>query len=112
MKKLFCVFGIAIALLVLSLDSPVLAADIQHGAKVFQVNCTMCHQGGRNTIMPEKTLQKEALEKYGMNSMPAIIAQVKRGKNAMPVFQGRLTEQDIEDVAAYVLQQAEQGWKP
>ena len=36
--------------------------------------------------------------------------QVTNGKNAMPAFSGRLTEADIEDVATYVLDQAEKGW--
>jgi len=29
----------------------------------------------------------------------------------MPAFLGRLDEQQIEDVASYVLAQAEKGWK-
>jgi len=28
----------------------------------------------------------------------------------MPAFLGRLTDQDIDDVATYVLDQAESGW--
>jgi cytochrome c6 len=35
---------------------------------------------------------------------------VTNGKGAMPAFQGRLSAQDIADVAAYVLSQAEKGW--
>jgi cytochrome c6 len=35
---------------------------------------------------------------------------VTNGKNAMPAFQGRLTAEDIDDVASYVLEQAEKGW--
>ena len=31
-------------------------------------------------------------------------------KNAMPAFRGRLSEQDIENVATYVLAQSEKGW--
>jgi cytochrome c6 len=65
---------------------------------------------GRNVVMATKTLKKDALEKYQMNSLEAIINQVHNGKNAMPAFKGKLNNQQIEDVASYVLQQAEKGW--
>jgi cytochrome c6 len=65
---------------------------------------------GRNVVMATKTLKKDALEKYQMNSLEAIINQVHNGKNAMPAFKGKLNNQQIEDVASYVLEQAEKGW--
>ncbi len=46
-----------------------------------------------------------------MNSAEAIIAQVTNGKNAMPAFKARLKPEQIEDVAVYVLGEAEKGWK-
>ena len=66
--------------------------------------------GGRKVIMADKTLKKEALGKYGMDSMEAIVTQVTNGKNAMPSFKGRLNASQIEEVAGYVLEQAENGW--
>jgi cytochrome c6 len=60
--------------------------------------------------MADKTLKKEALGKYGMDSLEAIVSQVTNGKNAMPSFKGRLNTQQIEDVANYVLEQSEKGW--
>lgn len=65
---------------------------------------------GRNVVAAAKTLKKEALEKYSMNSIEAIVNQVHNGKNAMPAFKNRLNDKQIEDVAAYVLEQAEKGW--
>ena len=94
----------------LSLSSPVLAADIENGERIFTANCAACHAGGNNVIMPEKTLKKDALEANGMNAVSAITYQVTNGKNAMPAFGGRLSDSDIEDVANYVLSQSEQGW--
>jgi cytochrome c6 len=90
--------------------SPVYAADLADGAKVFSANCAACHANGRNVISADKTLQKDALDKYGMASLDAIKTQVTNGKNAMPAFKGRLTEQQIENVATYVLDQANKGW--
>ena len=110
MKKLLTVVLLAIAFLTLTLGSPAFAADTANGAKVFSANCAACHMGGRNVVMADKTLQKEALTKYGMDSVDAIIAQVTKGKNAMPAFKGRLSDQQIEDVANYVLEKSEKGW--
>lgn len=88
------------------------AADLENGKKVFlaQANCTQCHRGGINTVVADKHLGKEALEKYNMDSMEAIAHQVRNGKNAMPAYGRRLSDEQIRDVAAYVLSQAEKGW--
>lgn len=96
--------------LIFSFQKLLFAADIENGEKIFTANCSACHAGGNNVIMPEKTLKKDALETYGMKSVDAITYQVTNGKNAMPAFGGRLSETDIEDVANYVLQQTEKGW--
>lgn len=62
--------------------------------------------------MPEKTLEKEALDSYlaGGRSEKSVITQVTNGKNAMPAFGGRLSDEDIENVAAYVIKTSETGW--
>jgi cytochrome c6 len=93
-----------------TLATPALAGDAASGGKIFSANCAACHAGGRNVINGAKTLQKDALDKYEMNSLEAITNQVTNGKNAMPAFKGRLTDAQIDDVATYVLSQAENGW--
>ena len=85
-------------------------ADLENGERIFSANCSACHAGGNNVIIPEKTLKKDVLEANGMNSVNAITYQVTNGKNAMPAFGGRLDDSDIEDVANYVLSQSEKGW--
>jgi cytochrome c6 len=109
-KKLISIFTIAIAMLAVAFTSPALAGDAASGAKIFSANCAACHAGGNNVIMANKTLKKEALEQFGMNSIGAITTQVTNGKNAMPAFGGRLSAAQIEDVATYVLEQAGKGW--
>jgi len=96
--------------LMVSVASPVLAADIENGERIFTANCAACHAGGNNVIMPEKTLKKDVLETNGMYEVNAIEYQVTNGKNAMPAFGGRLSDSDIEDVANYVLSQSDKGW--
>ena len=110
MKKLLSFVMVAIALLTVSFARPAMAGDAASGAKIFSGNCVACHAGGGNVIMPAKTLKKQALEQFNMNSLEAITNQVTKGKNAMPAFGGRLNAKQIEDVATYVLSQAEKGW--
>lgn len=86
------------------------AIDLEAGAQIFSANCSACHAGGNNVIMPEKTLKNDVLKDNGMDSVLAITNQVKNGKNAMPAFSGRLADEDIDNVANYVLSQSEQGW--
>ncbi|GAP94490.1 cytochrome c6 PetJ [Leptolyngbya sp. NIES-2104] len=99
--------GCAIAIFVSILPAH---ADAPNGEQLFSANCSACHIGGNNVIISHKTLRKEALEKYEMNSIEAIRHQVIHGKNAMPAFGERLSEEEIEAIASYVLGQAETGW--
>jgi cytochrome c6 len=105
------VFALLIALL-----SPIatFAADAAHGAQIFSANCAACHIGGGNVVNGQRTLQQADLDaylaNYGSGHESAIAYQVTNGKNAMPAFGGKLSETDIADVAAYVEQQAGNGW--
>lgn len=110
MNRILCLAASAAMLAISTISGQALAANIEHGEQVFTANCSACHAGGNNVIMPEKTLKKEALQDNEMNSVSAITYQVTNGKNAMPAFGGRLTDGDIEDVANYVLSQSEKGW--
>ncbi|CAE7380697.1 petJ [Symbiodinium sp. CCMP2456] len=89
---------------------PALAADLENGQGIFLANCAACHAGGNNAVQPDKKLKKEALETYGMFDVERIKYQVTNGKNAMPAFGERLGPEDIEDVANYVIDQANKGW--
>ncbi|HCV31212.1 MAG TPA: cytochrome C6 [Microcoleaceae bacterium UBA9251] len=111
MKRLLSIALLAFAIFTVGFGSPALAGDAAKGAKLFSANCAACHIGGGNVVMGMKTLKKEALEKYGMNSIAAITTQVTNGKNAMPAFKGRLKPAQIEDVATYVLEQSAKDWK-
>ncbi|MDB9306375.1 MULTISPECIES: cytochrome c6 PetJ [Cyanophyceae] len=110
MKRIISLLLLGITIFTFTFSSPALAADTVNGAKIFSANCAACHAGGRNLVQAQKTLKKDALEKYGLYSEAAIISQVTNGKNAMPAFKGRLKSEQIENVAAYVLEQADKGW--
>lgn len=107
MKKILS--ALLLVMFTFAFTSPA-TADSTNGAKVFTANCAACHMGGRNVVAAAKTLKQDALEKNNMNSLEAIITQVHNGKNAMPAFKGKLNDQQIEDVATYVLEQAAKNW--
>jgi len=87
--------------------------NIQQGAKIFDSTCASCHPNGQNKIAKEKTLQKHDLEEYvGLD--PSDIQQymradfLHRGAN---LFGGDLSNRDLENVVAFVLEQAvENKW--
>ena len=110
MIKFVLTFCALVNLVYFSSISTTLAANIEEGAKIFTANCAACHAGGNNVIMPAKTLKIEDLNKYEMSNIDAIKTQVTNGKNAMPSFQGRLNNDDIDNVANYVLSQSKAGW--
>ncbi|WP_299492168.1 cytochrome c6 PetJ [Acaryochloris sp. IP29b_bin.137] len=107
MKKLLSIALTALAVLAFAISSPVLAADAGAGAGVFNANCAACHAGGNNVVQADKTLKSDALAANGMDSAEAIINQVTNGKGGMPAFGASLSAADIENVAAYVLAQAD-----
>jgi cytochrome c6 len=111
MKRIFAILVLLVALVGIALPRPALAADLANGAAIFSNKCAACHMGGNNAVNPQKTLKQADLTKYGMDTPEAIIAQVTNGKAAMPKFGGQISEKDIQDVAAYVLDQAAKGWK-
>ncbi len=111
MKKVLSIVLLAIAVVTVAFGRPALAGTPAEGAKVFSANCAACHLGGNNVVMANKNLKKETLASFKMDSIEAITTQVTKGKNAMPAFGGRLSPTQIDDVASYVLDQAEKGWK-
>ena len=84
------------------MTTPAWAGDAANGAA--------CHMGGKNVVNATKTLQKGDLEKYDMYDLEHIKSQINKGKAAIPAFANKLTAQEIEYVAAYVLSQADKGW--
>nr|YP_009313423.1 Cytochrome c553 [Galaxaura rugosa]SCW21677.1 Cytochrome c553 [Galaxaura rugosa] len=110
LNKLLVITVFLISILNINIIKEAFAADIEAGEAIFNANCSACHIGGSNLIINDKTLKKDALETYGMNSVDAITTQVANGNGAMPAFGGRLNPEDIENVASYVLSQSEKGW--
>jgi cytochrome c6 len=111
MKKLIILILCTFCVWTINLTLPANALDPAKGAEIFTVQCAGCHINGGNIIRRGKNLKKNALKKYGMDSLEAITAIVTNGKNNMSAYKDRLTTEEIQNIAAYVLEQAEKDWK-
>lgn len=84
---------------------PANAGDVTKGSEVFTTNCIGCHRGGQNFVKEQKTLQKEALEKYvGLDE--AKVTKFFKDSFVHKVVGGKLTEDEVADVVSYVVDQA------
>ena len=77
------------------------AGDPAAGKQVFaSAGCTSCHTlkdaGSSGSVGPNLDDAKPPLER--------VVDRVTNGKGAMPPFKGQLSDQQIADVAAYVVQ--------
>jgi PQQ-dependent dehydrogenase (methanol/ethanol family) len=76
------------------------AGNAEAGAEVFAENCSICHGStghGGNGGPDLRTMPKAKTE-------PGTIEQVTEGGGGMPPFKGVLSEEEIKNVAAYVVQ--------
>ncbi|MEH2192818.1 MAG: c-type cytochrome [Nostoc sp.] len=110
MKKILVLILVTFVLSLGTFTLPASAVDTVNGEQIFSVQCAGCHINGSNIVRRGKNLKKQALKKYGMDSIDAVTSIVTNGKNNMSAYKERLTEQQIKEVAAYVLEQAEKGW--
>lgn len=76
------------------------AADTANGAKLYQQYCIGCHGAAGDGMMPgaPNFSRGESL----MQTDNALLNAIKNGKNAMPGFQGAISDKDILDIIAYL----------
>jgi cytochrome c6 len=87
------------------------SGSLDSGAQVFGAHCVGCHVNGGNIVRRGKNLKLKTLQRNHVDSLEAIGEIVANGRGIMSAYGDRLSEQEIVDVSAYVLQQAEQEWK-
>ena len=87
------------------------STPFEKGEILFEKYCFQCHINGNTILFPEKNLKKESLERNGMNSIESIAYQVKNGKNGMPAFGGKLTNEEIKQVALYILEKSQKNFQ-
>ncbi len=95
-------FAFFLVLIVLGLSY---AAASEDAAGTFKAKCAMCHgaDGSGNTAMGKKfnipDLRSPEMQKKSKAELGTVIA---KGKNKMPAFEGKLTADEIAQLAGYV----------
>ncbi|MGD0098223.1 MAG: cytochrome c [Terracidiphilus sp.] len=95
--------SIAIIYLAASFVQPVSAQSA--GADTYKAKCQMCHGADGLGATPAGRVAKIVPFKDPLivNAPDAdLIAVVKKGKNKMPPFAGKLSDDQIESVVAYI----------
>jgi len=73
------------------------SGDDSAGKTIFAANCAGCHGAdGTGGVGPDLTTLPAAADQA------AVVKQVTNGGAVMPAFSGQLSDQEIQDVAAYV----------
>ena len=95
-------------LVAIAFPPPAIAAD---AAKLFEFHCSGCHINGGNIVRRGKNLKLKTLQRDQMATIDAIATLVTHGKGNMSAYADRLTASEIQQVSAYVLEQAQKGWR-
>ena len=86
-------------------------AGFNQPAELFSVHCVGCHPNGGNIIRRGKTLQAKALNRYGYTDLAAVAQIITHGKGVMSAYGDLLSSEEIQALAGYVLEQAENNWQ-
>ena len=105
------VIGLMGLVLSWAIAAPVFAAEADQAAKLFEVQCAGCHVNGGNIVRRGKTLKLKALEKNGYHTVEAISEIITNGKGNMSAYRDRLSSEEIQTLAQYVLDQANKNWR-
>ncbi|NEQ49295.1 MAG: cytochrome C6 [Leptolyngbya sp. SIO3F4] len=87
-------------------DSQPLAAEL------FEIHCAGCHPNGANIIRRGKNLKQKALKRNGYTSVDEIATLITNGKGLMSAYGEKMSEDDINILASYVLEKASTNWQP
>jgi len=87
--------------------------EVEAGRRIYEAKCASCHNknGDGRTITAGRFPYANLIDgKWRSDGSPAAIEkQVRRGHDPMPRFEGKLTNEEIRDVVAYVLQLSRSG---
>jgi mono/diheme cytochrome c family protein len=83
------------------------------GRAIFERKCASCHglNGDGKTVTAGRFPYANLIDgKWrGDGSLGSIEDQIRRGRDPMPKFQGKLTDEEIRDTARYVQELAKRG---
>ena len=79
-------------------------------APLFETNCAGCHINGSNIIRRGKNLKQRALKRNGYEDVDAIATLIINGKGNMSAYRDKLSPEEINALAQYVLDRAAVNW--
>jgi mono/diheme cytochrome c family protein len=97
MKKTMVV--LAMFALVVSIAVPAFAAD---GAATFKAKCAMCHGADGTKENPGMGVKSLAGADVQKQSDADLVGAVTKGKGKMPAYAGKLSDDEIKGVVAFV----------
>lgn len=78
-------------------------ADVAGGEKLYQANCSPCHQANRQGMPPVIPSLVGIVGRVGAAHIHSVTTTgINTGKVNMPSFTGKLTSQDVDKVIAYL----------
>jgi putative membrane protein len=78
------------------------SGDSEVGRDVFQANCAMCHGADASGMMGVHPSLRGAVERLTPEGVEVTVRNGRETMPPMPAFEGRLTDQEINDVMAYL----------
>ena len=89
--------------------------ELQAGRRIYEQKCVSCHNknGDGRTITAGRFPYANLIDgKWRSDgSRDAIERQVRKGRDPMPKFEGKLTDEEIREVVAYVVELSKSGGK-
>jgi cytochrome c6 len=76
--------------------------DPEAGREVFQANCAICHGADASGMMGMHPSLRGAVERLTLEGVEVTVRNGRDTMPPMPAFAGRLTDQEINDVIAYL----------
>jgi mono/diheme cytochrome c family protein len=76
--------------------------DATAGERVYQRNCAMCHGPDAAGMMGMHPSLRGAIQRLSLEGVDVAIRKGRNTMPPMPAWEGRLSEQEIADVVAYV----------
>ena len=87
-----------------------LRGDLAAGQRIFERKCVSCHNsnGDGKTVTGSRFPYANLIDGVWRSdgSEEAIERQIRKGRDPMPKFEGKLTDEEIRQTAAYVLELA------
>jgi cytochrome c6 len=92
-----------------------LTGDLAAGQRIFERKCVSCHNrnGDGNTVTASRFKYANLIDGVWRSdgSPEAIERQIRQGRDPMPKFEGKLTDEEIRQTVLYVLELSKTGGK-